>query len=299
MTLSFQRIGIISRTQTAEIKESLETLFNFLLKQGSEVLLNQEANQLLDNNLTTTSIEDMGKTCDLAIVIGGDGCLLGAGRILSLYHVPLLGVNRGQLGFLTDIIPHQIEEELLAILSGQYWVEKRQLIQAYIYDPQKNTPLSCHNALNDIVIRPGKAVHMIEFDLFIDQTYVYTQKSDGLIICTPTGSTAYALSAGGPILHPSLNAFGLIPMFPHTLSSRPLVISSESQIKIKIGELKESNQDIFPQISCDGQDSESLKPGFEVLIHKQTEPLSLIHPLHHDFYDSCRSKLGWQHKLGR
>jgi len=150
------------------------------------------------------------------------------------------------------------------------------------------------DALNDVVIHPGRFVRMIEFELYIDGQFVYSQRSDGLIISTPTGSTAYALSGGGPIMHPKLDAIVIVPMNPHTLSSRPIVVDGNSEIKILVGE----HNSAYPHVTCDGQNHVVTNPGDEIHIHKKPHKLHLIHPINHNFYESCRSKLGWGNHLG-
>lgn len=233
---------------------------------------------------------------DLAIVVGGDGNLLAAGRYFSQIKVPIIGINRGQLGFLTDIKPSEIKKELLKILKGKYQTETRFLLKAAVNknpNDKKIKPTEAHNALNDIVIFPGETAQLIEFELEIDGLFVYSQKSDGLIIATPTGSTAYSLSAGGPILQSDMDAIILTPMFPHTLTSRPLVISSNSEIKIHISE----NNKMDPKLSFDGQVYQQLKRGDNINICKQHRKMTLIHPVGYDYYKVFRQKLHWGKQL--
>jgi NAD+ kinase len=234
----------------------------------------------------------MGEICDLVIVVGGDGSLLGAARALSPSHVPVLGVNRGNLGFLTDISPADIEEKVAEVLEGKYTVESRFLLDLVV--KRAGEPIGEGTALNDIVLHPGKATRMIQFELYIEGQFVYTQRSDGLIVATPTGSTAYSLSGGGPIMSPKLDALVLVPMFPHTLSSRPIVVDGNSELKLVISD----NNKTYPTVSCDGQLSFSLAPGDVITIHKKPHKLKLLHPLNYDFYRTCREKLGWGTRLG-
>ena len=174
--------------------------------------------------------EHIGRDSDLVIVVGGDGSLLGAARSLAAQEVPVLGVNRGRLGFLTDISPQQLESQLEGVLAGRYVLESRFLLDVLVMRGEE--VLARGDALNDVVLNSGVSARMIEFDLYIEEQFVYTQRSDGLIISTPTGSTAYSLSGGGPIMHPGLDALVLVPMFPHTLGSRPLVIHGNSSVRI-------------------------------------------------------------------
>jgi NAD+ kinase len=238
------------------------------------------------------------RNIDLAIVVGGDGNLLAAGRYFSQIKVPIIGINRGKLGFLTDIKPDNIKSELTKILHGKYQTENRFLLKAAVNkDPndKKTKPHEAHNALNDIVIFPGETAQLIEFEIEIDGLFVYSQKSDGLIIATPTGSTAYSLSAGGPILQSDMDAIILTPMFPHTLTSRPLVISSNSIIKLHI--CKHNKMD--PKLSFDGQVHEQLKRGDTITISKQFRKMTLIHPIGYDYYKVFRQKLHWGKQLIR
>ena len=219
--------------------------------------------------------------------------MLNVSKYVASADVPVIGVNRGKLGFLTDILPDEIESKIDDVLSGSYSVEKRFLLDIFLLKDGDREHLG--SALNDVVLHPGSAAQMIEFELFIDDTFVYSQESDGLIIATPTGSTAYALSAGGPIMHPSLDAMVLAPMYPHSLSSRPVVVDGESQIKIMIP----STGSRSPQISCDGDVKYSASSGDQFLITKKKVSLHLIHPPNHSFYEACRSKLGWGSRLDK
>ena len=234
----------------------------------------------------------LGQLCDLVVVVGGDGSLLGAARTLCHSGTLVLGVNRGRLGFLTDISPDELEARVGEVLDGHYEVEERFLLDAELY--REGTLMGSGDALNEVVLHPGKAVRMIEFELFIDGQFVYSQRSDGLIIATPTGSTAYSLSGGGPIMHPRLDVVTLVPMFPHTLSSRPIVIDAASEIRIHIGETNQT----YPHISCDGQTRAVAKPDDVLVIRRKPQRVQLVHPLGHNFYEVLRSKLGWSNRLG-
>ncbi|MCB1666666.1 MAG: NAD(+)/NADH kinase, partial [Pseudomonadales bacterium] len=191
--------------------------------------------------------ESLSRLCDLVVVVGGDGSMLNAAQSIASENVPVIGINRGRLGFLTDVLPEEIELRLSQVLAGEYSVESRSLLQLELLQDGERRHLGC--ALNDVVLHPGKAAQMIEFELFVDDRFVYSQESDGLIVATPTGSTAYAMSAGGPIMHPALNAIALVPICPHSLSSRPIVVGGDCEIRLVIGE-KDS---ILPQVSCDGE----------------------------------------------
>jgi NAD+ kinase len=232
----------------------------------------------------------MGSPKDLIIVVGGDGSLLSAARMAIDVNTPVIGINRGRLGFLTDILPQDIETQLSAVLDGHYAEEKRFLLQTRIFD-QENTYFE-GNALNDVVLGRGSETHLIEFDVYVNDQLVSHFRSDGMILSTPTGSTAYSLSAGGPIMHPQLNAIVLGPMFSHSLSSRPLVIDGEAKIELHISQFNETDL----RISCDGHESRMVKPGQKVAIKKNSHELRLLHPLDYHYYDTLRSKLGWESK---
>lgn len=288
----FRNIGIIGRMGRAKVVESLRKLRNFLVSENYHVILESEtATMLPGHGLQVASKKLLGEICDLVIVVGGDGSLLGAARELAKSKVPLLGVNRGRLGFLTDISPWDLEVRLAKVLQGEYIEESRFLLDAHV--ERNGQPLGFGSALNDVVLHPGKSTRMIGFDLYIDGHFVYSQRSDGLIVSTPTGSTAYSLSAGGPIMHPKLDAIVLVPMFPHTLSSRPIVVDGKSEIKLVIAETNAT----YPQVSCDGQLDIALTPGDIIRISKKPFKIRLIHPTDHNFYATCRGKLGWASEI--
>jgi NAD+ kinase len=289
---NFRNIGLIGRLGSATVVETLRRLKRHLISEGYHLILEEQIAELMPgHSLQVSSVKMMGEVCDLVIVVGGDGSLLGAARELAKSNVPLLGVNRGRLGFLTDISPEEIEDGVNEVLDGNYIEEKRFLLDVHV--KRNGEPVGYGSGLNDIVLHPGKSTRMIGFDLFVEGQFVYSQRSDGLIVCTPTGSTAYALSAGGPLLHPKLDAIALVPMFPHTLSSRPIVVDGKSEIKIVIGE----GNEIYPQVSCDGQYHIPVAPGDSVSITKKPYKVRLIHPTTHNFYETCREKLGWAHNL--
>lgn len=285
---SFRNIGLIGRLGSKAVIDTLKKLIRFLDTQGHNIILDERIAEVMPGHgLQVGKINRLGETCDLVIVVGGDGSMLGAARSLAKSHVPVLGVNRGKLGFLTDILPEDIEEKVGEVLSGRYAVDSRFLLDVLVH--RDGEPVAESSALNDCVLHPGKATRMIQFELYIDGQFVYTQRSDGLIVSTPTGSTAYALSGGGPIMHPRLDALVLVPMFPHTLSSRPIVVDGNVELKLVISE----ENDTYPSMACDGQLNIALAPGDVVTIRKQPYKLKLLHPLNYDFYRTCREKLGW------
>ncbi|QTF91586.1 NAD(+) kinase [Halomonas sp. BM-2019] len=290
---SFRNIGLIGRLGSAKVVDTLKRLIRFLDERDYHVIIeDRTATVLLDHGHPEASRRMLGELCDLVIVVGGDGSLLGAARTLCHSGTLVLGVNRGRLGFLTDISPDELETRVGEVLDGRFEVEERFLLDAELY--RDGTLMGSGDALNEVVLHPGKAVRMIEFELFIDGQFVYSQRSDGLIIATPTGSTAYSLSGGGPIMHPKLDALTLVPMFPHTLSSRPIVIDAASEIRIHIGETNQT----YPHISCDGQTRAVAKPDDVLVIRRKSQRVQLVHPLDHNFFGVLRSKLGWSNRLG-
>lgn len=288
----FKRVILYARQHRANqgVSESLHRLVEFLESQKVEVY--QDVDTLLgfDVQLPVLTKNEMGEKDDLIIVIGGDGSLLSAARMATKVNTPVIGINRGRLGFLTDILPHEIEAQISAVLAGQYKEEQRFLLHARIYD-EENTYFE-GDAVNDVVLSRGTANHLIEFSVHVNEQLVSHYRSDGMILSTPTGSTAYSLSAGGPIMHPQLNAIVLVPMFSHSLSSRPLVIDGESKIELQISQYNEADL----CISCDGHESRAVRPGQKVAIQKNGNQLRLLHPLDYHYYDTLRSKLGWESK---
>lgn len=284
----FRSVGIIGRKLDQLVVKSLSRLITFLQQRNVEVVLEAETASLIPGyKAKAAPLEQIGLNCELVIVIGGDGSMLTAGRAMARFEIPLLGINRGRLGFLNDITPESIEKLVGEVLNGEYLLESRFLLEMKV--TRGNALIGAGTAVNDVVLNPGQFIRMIEFELYIDGQFVYSQRSDGLIVSTPTGSTAYALSGGGPIMHPALDAIVLVPMNPHTLSSRPIVVSGNSEIKLVVGK----HNTVNPHITCDGHNSIPTVPGDEVVIRKNTERMKLIHPKKHNFYHTCRTKLGW------
>jgi NAD+ kinase len=286
---AFKRVILYARQHRANqgVSETLHRLVDYVNQRGISAFQDVDTAASFDLQLATLARNQMDPLHDLIIVVGGDGSLLSAARMATQVNVPVIGINRGRLGFLTDISPQQMETELTEILAGDFQEEKRFLLTMRIHDEHK-TYHEC-DALNDVVLARGNETHLIEFEVYIDHLFVSHYRSDGLIISTPTGSTAYALSAGGPIMHPQLNAVILVPMFSHSLNSRPLVIDGDSKVNIRISDQNENNL----QISCDGHESHIVKPGQHLSIEKNTKYLRLLHPRQYHYYDTLRIKLGW------
>ena len=232
---TFRNIGLIGRPDKSSVVETLCLIHDHLLSLGLHPVFDAQTAELVPyKNTQTVSRALLGEVVDLVIVVGGDGSLLHAARALVKFNTPVMGVNRGRLGFLTDIKPTEVIFKLDQVLKGEFQLDRRFLLEMEIRS--KGETIYDAIALNDVVLHSGKSVHMIDFELNIDGQYVYRQHSDGLIVSTPTGSTAYSLSGGGPIVHPGMDAIALVPMHPHTLSSRPIVVGGHSEIMLLIPE---------------------------------------------------------------
>lgn len=294
----FNNIGLVGRPGNAPVVDTLRRLLDFLSGKDLTVFLDDLTAELVSGHgQKQCKRAELSKFCDLVIVVGGDGSMLNVAKIVASDQVPVIGINRGRLGFLTDILPDELEEGITAVLDGSYSVDSRFLLDVVVRPNSSKNSEDHHlgSALNDVVLHPGKAAQMIKFELFVDGIFVYSLDSDGLIVATPTGSTAYALSAGGPIMHPGLNAVVLVPMYPHSLGNRPIVVDGDSEIRIVVS----PQETLEPQVSCDGQVLYTASAGDEFIVRKKDVPLKLIHPPEHSFYQACRSKLGWGSRLVR
>jgi NAD+ kinase len=286
--MKFKTIGIITKPQAESAKQTLESLFAFLKNKNCNVLLDDQIPDAINNNqFDTGSREDIGKQCDLCIVVGGDGTILDAVRSLAHANVPLLGINVGRLGFLADISPDELEVSLDEILNGSYREEQRLLLEMQVL--RNGKVIFSADAFNDVVVHIRDVARMIEFETRINDEFVNYQRGDGMVISTPTGSTAYALSAGGPILHATLDAITLVPISPHTLSSRPLVVDAKSLIDILICNTKEG----IAQATCDGHLSTDLHVGDHIKVQCKTDKITLLHPKQHNYFEILRAKLHW------
>jgi len=289
MNKKFHTIGLIARHHAAGVRTALHKLGGFLNKRNHKILLESSIASELENwEFGSATPDEIAKNSDLIIVIGGDGTLLHAARSMADLDIPLLGINLGRLGFLTDISPDNMHQTLAQILDGDYEEEKRFLLQAEVGKPGE--PGTSCTAFNDVVIHKWNVARMIEFETYVDGRFVETQRADGLIIATPTGSTAYALSGGGPLLDPALNALVLVPICPHTLSNRPIVVSGDCKIDIVIcGRTDPKNV----RITCDGDSSLVSSSEDQIHIGKYEHTIQLIHPSGHDHFNLLRHKLGW------
>ena len=286
-TAAFNRIGLIGKSGDSNVSTTLRKLVDHLESRQAQILLDEGiADMLAGSPHPVADRNSLARQCDLAIVVGGDGTLLNAARSLAEPGVAVLGVNLGRLGFLVDVSPEDMSLQLQNILDGDFDEEARTLLHATV--TRGDEKISASNALNDVVIHKKDIARMIELDTWINGQFLNTNRSDGLIIATPTGSTAYALSGGGPVLHPALEAITLVPICPHTLSNRPIVLHDDATIEVVIhpGALQ-------AQISCDGQVNSILDPGDRITIRKHDHTLRLLHPPGHDYYEVLRKKLRW------
>lgn len=287
----FRRIALLGKVHHEATRTTLLKLEESLMSMGYDVIIeSRTAEQLKTTRAQILPLHRIGESADLAVVVGGDGNMLGAARILCEADIAVIGVNRGNLGFLTDLDPDHVIEQLKAVLEGEYQTERRFLLQAEVFHNDKSK--SVGRAINEVVLHSDKVAHMIEFEVYVNDEFVYSQRSDGLIISTPTGSTAYSLSGGGPILTPGLDAITMVPMFPHTLSSRPIVVDGHSVIRLRAAADNDSLQ-----LSCDGHVRMTVQPGDDVVIQQHAHRLCLVHPKDHSYYRVLRNKLGWGSRL--
>jgi len=285
---SFNTIGLIGKFADTSVSSTLLKLAAILKERGCTVLLDRETSRNMEqHDLDIISRHEIGERCDLAVTVGGDGTLLDAARALVESEVPILGINLGRLGFLVDISPNEMSERINEILDGEFEEEHRILLNTSI--GHSDDPLNESDAFNDVVIHKWESARMIETETYINGKFLNNMRSDGLIVSTPTGSTAYALSGGGPIIEPDMDAMVLVPICPHTMSYRPIVIAGDSVIEIIVKE----NQNSHAQVTCDGQINLGLVSGDKITIKKKEKVIRLIHPHQHNHYEILRAKLHW------
>ena len=286
--LKFKVIGIVTKPQAESVRQTLHVLFAYLSRKNCTIILDQKIPESINNGAyESVDRETLGKRCDLVIAVGGDGTILNAARSLAHAHVPLVGINVGRLGFLADISPDELETSLDEILSGSYREEQRFLLEMQVV--RDNEVIFEGDAFNDVVIHIRNIARMLEFETRINDEFVNHQRADGIVVSTPTGSTAYALSSGGPLLHATLEAIALVPISPHTLSSRPLVVDSSSLINIMICNTNEG----IAQVSCDGHLSTDVLVGDHIRIKRKDDKVTLLHPKQHNYFEILRAKLHW------
>jgi len=289
MRAMFREIGILVKEDLSNgiDNEALNLMINSISNLDINLYIDKSSNNK-NENFTVLEHKEFVKKVDIVVVFGGDGTLLNAARKYLNYDIPILGINMGNVGFLTDISTDNFEKTIKEVLDGNYKIEERNLVSAKF----GNNHLY---GLNEVVIHSGAYAQLMRYRLNVNDKVVYEQRSDGLIIATPTGSTAYALSAGGPIIHPSLDVWTILPMLPQSLSSRPFVISTDEKVEMDLFEGPNENA----KICVDGQDDIDIPYGEKILISKMEKTLKLVHPNDNDFFEACREKLGWSLNISK
>jgi NAD+ kinase len=279
-----KKIGIICKPGKPEPPEILREIIPYMEEKGFEIYLEEHAAKIVQR--TGVGREQIPDLVDAVIVLGGDGTMLSVARLVAHKGIPILGVNLGGLGFITEVNRSEIKESIDKMLGEQCSVEERLMLKVHIH--RFGEKVSEYLVLNDIVINKGALARIIDLETFIDHQYVTTYKADGLIVSSPTGSTAYNLSAGGPIIHPELNSMVITPICPHTLTNRPLVVSASSLVEIV---LQSESEDVF--LTLDGQVGYALRKGDRVEIMRSEHKTKLLIPCEKDYYDILRTKLKW------
>jgi NAD+ kinase len=286
MQSQFRHVALIGKYQAQGSRSVLEDIAHFLGSQGCEVALEQDtASNTGLSHYPTLDVAEIGRQCDLALVVGGDGTMLGIGRLLAEFGVPVVGINQGRLGFITDIAFEDYQDTLTPMLRGDYQEDRRFMMKAQVM--RAGHCVFSATAMNDVVVNRGATSGMVELRVEVDGRFVANQRADGLIIATPTGSTAYALSAGGPMLHPSLGGWVLVPIAPHTLSNRPIVLSDSGEITIEIVAGRDASA------SFDQQSLASLLHGDRITVRRSEHQMRFLHPLGWSYFDTLRRKLHW------
>jgi NAD+ kinase len=286
MTPAFKTVALIGRYKSRDVAEPLRVLGRFMADRGCAVLIEQET--AAESGVDAFPVVDfggIGAQADLAVVLGGDGTMLSAARALASAGVPLVGVNQGRLGFMTDIALESMTAKMASILDGQYMLEPRTMLAAEV--SRGDRTIFTTIALNDAVVSKGASGRLIELVVRIDGQFVYDLRSDGLIVATPTGSTAYALSSNGPIIQPGVTAFALVPISPHTLSNRPIAVSDACAIEVTL------KRGADARLQCDGQPQLDLLEGDRVTARRGPHALQLVHPPGYGYYTMLREKLHW------
>jgi NAD+ kinase len=284
---SFKTLGLIGPSGDPKVSETLAGLAQHLLKRGLSVLVDAQFTASLPKKATLASEGDIASRCDLVVAVGGDGTMLRAARMLAGSGVPVVGINRGRLGFLADISPQHLRKRIDDLLAGHFERGSRSLLQVTLI-PAKGKPKQ-RLAVNDCVLQKWETGRLLDYETWIDGQYVNTHGGDGVIVASATGSTAYALSCGGPIIHPSLDAMVIAPICPHTLSDRPIVIPGSSTVEIR----RVQDRATKAQVTCDGDMLGDLNLNDRLIIGPANVRIELLHPIGHDYYRILRSKLHW------
>jgi len=288
----FSAAALVAKPDEARVAACVEDVVRALDARDIDFVVDPVCAALVD--VADAELRDLDSLChdrDLVIAIGGDGTLLHAAQNAAVHDVPVVGINLGKLGFLTDLNPHQLTEGLGAILDGDYVVDERPILVCTVF--RDEAVVASGVAINDVVIQKWATAGLISFDTHVNGTFVHSQRSDGLILCTSTGSTAYALSGGGPIIHPSVAALALVPICPHTLTNRPVVIPDDATVEIVMQTARPEES----HVTCDGLDIAPLAPGDRVHVRKHAKTARLLHNVEHDHYLTLRNKLNWNNDL--
>ena len=286
MAERFRHVAIVGKHQAPGIGPVLEEIAQFLCSHGLDVSL--EADTALNTGLTgyeALSNDELGRQCDLAVVIGGDGTMLGFARDMARHGIPLVGINQGRLGFITDIPIERWRESLAPVLAGDYEVEPRAMLEGAVW--RDGEPIFSGLALNDVVVSRGATSGMVELKIEVGEQFVANMRADGLIVASPTGSTAYALSAGGPILHPSIAGWLMVPIAPHTLSNRPIVLPDLGEVRMEIVAGRDAS------VNFDMQSLASLLHGDTITVRRSQHQIRFLHPKGWSYYATLRRKLRW------
>ena len=287
MTTRFATIGLMGRLADPQVLEMVTRLAAELGSAKVTVYADEALPLPVSTGVQLLPTRLLAEKADLMVVVGGDGTLLKAAHVVAARPIPLVGVNLGRLGFLADITPEQVQDDIRAMLAGEFTREERLLLEAVATRGGK--PEATVPALNDVVVHKSDGGRLIEFETWVDGRFLCAYRADGIVVATPTGSTAYALSGGGPIIHPAMDAIALVPICPHTLGDRPLVVSGGSRIEIRVGDTHGGGA----QVTWDGQHAESLQTGDRVEVHCAAKRISFIHPRGYDYYRILRTKLHW------
>ena len=283
----FRRVGIVSKPLDPAVEKTLNRVIATLNRLDRAVIVDETSAELRpEGSFTVEPAEELSQACDLVISIGGDGTLLQSAGLIYPSEVAIMGINLGRLGFLTDIRPDAVESEIEAVLNGDFISEERTVLGCELY--RDGGIIAAADGLNDVVIQKWNTARLITLDTYVDDKFLHSQRSDGMIVATPTGSTAYALSGGGPILDPSINALALVPICPHTLSIRPIVVDDASSLEFRLGD---SREELL--LTLDGQETVHVAPEDVVAITRSPHLAQLVSSEDLSFYDLLRTKLGW------
>jgi NAD+ kinase len=293
MPSQFRQVALVGKYQTtisgpagAHSRQALEDIANYLLDLGCDVVLEADtASNMGMSRYATLDVEGIGEQCDLCLVVGGDGTMLGIGRQLAQYKVPLIGINQGRLGFITDIPFGQYKAVLQPMLAGEYEEDQRSLINGRVM--RDGICVFSALAMNDVVVNRGASSGMVELRVEVDGHFVANQRADGLIIASPTGSTAYSLSAGGPLMHPAIDGWVIVPIAPHTLSNRPIVLTSAGEIAVEIVAGRDASASFDTQILT------ALMHGDRIEVTRSEHKVRFLHPKGWSYFDTLRQKMHW------